>query len=308
MGCIESKPSSPVQLSATIHDHDENNRESVWNTYFDELDEDEMNRNSLIVEDRYHDDVNNGYSGNDRNMINKSFVREQISLPPSERSTFATIDENSLLMIRSVQYLSEIDKDGLLDDESLKEIFRQLEELNKDTHTVAINCILKSMNSQKTVIVDDPFSDQLTDITIDINQEDHHNNNQPNLTDNKAIATSLEESAKTDNSTSVFALSPRNSFVESPPTALTSAMIAENSKKKLISSTDFDIRPSILMAAAMSASTLGTTLHKSPRGITTRDTVSRDTLSGAGEKAAASVDINDTSKSSKSMLNQKVIN
>ena len=62
------------------------------------------------------------------------------------------------------------------------------------------------------------------------------------------------------------------------------------------------------MAAAMSASTLGTTLHKSPRGITTRDTVSRDTLSGAGEKAAASVDINDTSKSSKSMLNQKVIN
>lgn len=149
MGCLYSIPRSDLRRSG--------NREmDMWNEYFEgEVD----NRKSLIVDARYNDFENLGYSGNDRKMLNKSMRKDSSNVPPSERSTLQVCTEDSLVIVRSLQFLSQIENHNLLDDDTLRELFRKLEETNKPTHAAIMNAI---SSSGKTI-----GSDNHTDTTLE---------------------------------------------------------------------------------------------------------------------------------------------
>lgn len=164
-------------------------REDIWEDYFN----DDASRMSIINTDRYAD------SDQDINEINKlENTVEKADLPSSQRSTFAMLTEDSLMLVRSVQkikFLSEqlydhYGRGNAPEDEDILDIIKMIDSMPLSDPTPETDVVVMTKppahDDNTTVTTDDRVSSGESD---DSGKGDFENNEKKNNTTTTAETT-----------------------------------------------------------------------------------------------------------------------
>jgi len=143
-------------------------REDIWEDYFN----DDASRMSIVNTDRYAD------SDQDINEINQDpeTMIDKTNLPSSQRSTFAMLTEDSLMLVRSVQKIKLLSEQlydhygrgNAPEDEEILDIIRMIDAMPVSATTDSpIEYTKPTVEADKVISLKPPAPDDNTTVTTD---------------------------------------------------------------------------------------------------------------------------------------------